>query len=264
MQFSQNMGLDMSAPSGQAVQLRQIASVRAVCRKGIANSFGFGVSKFFLTLGIGLLAISGFAGASMAKPALIHAQFMAEPFKMAQAPSASPKAPSMTDEAEPKTAPGVSNESGITPVEVPQRPVALLHDGSDWDNGFKTITADFKKIEAEIAKAGLKQAGHPFAIFTETDDNGFKFDAMIPLSEKPEGKTALSLDVQLGSSPAGKAIKFEHRDAYDSIDSTYDLITAYLDEKGLEAKNLFIEEYLTDLKNSDDESLEVDIYVFIK
>ena len=64
--------------------------------------------------------------------------------------------------------------------------------------------------------------------------------------------------------PAAKAIKFLHRGAYDEIDSTYDLITAYLDEKGLEAKNLFVEEYLTDTKDSDDASLQADIYVFLK
>lgn len=233
------------------------------------------LNPLFFGFCIGVLAISGLGAPTMAKPLLLQVQPVPHPFNIAQAPSAPPATPSteapatppkkpQTDEAEPKTAPGVSEESGITPVDVPERPVALIHDNSDWDNGFKTIAADFKKIEAEMAKAGLKQAGHPFAVFTETDDNGFKFDAMIPLSEKPEGKTALSLDVLLGASPLGKAIKFEHRDAYDSIDSTYDLITAYLDEKGLEAKNLFIEEYLTDLKNSDDESLEVDIYVFLK
>ncbi len=46
--------------------------------------------------------------------------------------------------------------------------------------------------------------------------------------------------------------------------STYDLITAYLDEKGLEAQDFFVEEYLTDLKSASDPNLAVDIYVFIK
>jgi effector-binding domain-containing protein len=36
--------------------------------------------------------------------------------------------------------------------------------------------------------------------------------------------------VKIGESPSGKAIKFLHRGAYDDIDSTYDLITAFLDE----------------------------------
>ena len=46
--------------------------------------------------------------------------------------------------------------------------------------------------------------------------------------------------------------------------STYEAITAYLDEKGLEARNMFAEEYLNQVKTSDDSSLEVDIYVFLK
>ena len=41
-------------------------------------------------------------------------------------------------------------------------------------------------------------------------------------------------------------------------------ITDYLDEKGLEARNMFAEEYLNRTKTSDDPSLEVDILVFLK
>jgi effector-binding domain-containing protein len=59
-------------------------------------------------------------------------------------------------------------------------------------------------------------------------------------------------------------MKFQHRGAYDDIDSTYEAITAYLDEKNLESRNIFIEEYLTDPKAADDVGLEIDIYVFIK
>lgn len=61
-----------------------------------------------------------------------------------------------------------------------------------------------------------------------------------------------------------KAIKFQHRGAYDDIDSTYDVITAYLDAKGLQVDSPYIEEYLTDLTTSDDPNLQVDIYVFVK
>ena len=46
--------------------------------------------------------------------------------------------------------------------------------------------------------------------------------------------------------------------------STYELITAFLDEKGLESQNRFIEEYLTDTAEPDDANLEADIYVFLK
>ena len=118
-------------------------------------------------------------------------------------------------------------------------------------------------VDAAIKKAGLTPAGHPFALFLATDDKSFEFEAMIPLAEKPEGKD-LSDGVKIGESPAGKAIKFLHRGAYDDIDSTYDLITAFLDEKGFESQNRFLEEYLTNTSEPDDANLEADIYVFLK
>jgi len=160
--------------------------------------------------------------------------------------------------------PGVPDDATAQMLQIPSRPVAFLRGKSDWENGFKSIMKSLATIEAEVTKAGLKQGGKPIAVFVETDDNGFGYEAMVPLAEKPEGKDQLGSDVKIGASPEGKAIKFQHRGAYDDIDSTYDLITAYLDEKGLEAQNLFIEEYLTDTKNADDQGLQVDIYVFIK
>jgi effector-binding domain-containing protein len=107
-------------------------------------------------------------------------------------------------------------------------------------------------------------AGRPIAVFTETDDNGFSYRTMIPIAAAPEGKTSLSDVVKLGQTPAGKAMKFPHRGSYADIDSTYEAITAYLDEKGLEAANLFVEEYLNDVKTPDDPNLQVDIYVLLK
>ncbi|MBI5012774.1 MAG: AraC family transcriptional regulator, partial [Methylocystis sp.] len=44
---------------------------------------------------------------------------------------------------------------------------------------------------------------------------------------------------------------------------TYEAIAAYLDEKGLDTKDLILEEYLTDFKG-DDANVDVDIYVFLK
>jgi len=48
--------------------------------------------------------------------------------------------------------------------------------------------------------------------------------------------------------PEGKALsKFVHRGSYDNMDNTYEAITNHLDEKKkLEAKDTFIEEYITD------------------
>jgi len=154
-------------------------------------------------------------------------------------------------------APGVPSDSSTVTLDVPSRPVALLAATAKWDEAFKVIKDTEQRVKAAVDKAGL-----PVAMFTKEDDNGFTFTAMLPLA--PGAKATLTDGVTLGQSPAGKAIKFQHRGAYDDIDSTYDLVTAYLDEKGLEAQDFFIEEYLTPLTSGEDPYLAVDIYVFLK
>jgi effector-binding domain-containing protein len=119
-------------------------------------------------------------------------------------------------------------------------------------------------IRAELDKEALKSAGQPIAVFLQADDEGFKYRAEIPIDAAPTGKTELSPTIKLGLTPVGKAMRFEHRGAYDDIDATYEAITAYLDEKGIDAQDVFVEEYLNETKTSDDPNLQVDIYVLLK
>ena len=168
----------------------------------------------------------------------------------------------------PPAAPDADKPSGdastAQTIDLPGKPAAVFTGRSNWEDGFASLTGAFKRVNDELTKNGLKPVGRPLAIFLETDDNGFRYEAMVLLAEKPAGKDALGNDVKIGLTPSGKAMKFQHRGAYDDIDSTYEAITAYLDEKNLESRNLFIEEYLNDPKTSDDVALEVDIYVFVK
>jgi effector-binding domain-containing protein len=177
--------------------------------------------------------------------------------------SGAPGAPSAPADIGSKPPPGVPDDSSAVTLELTPRPVAYVNASAEWANGFKSVMSEIAKVDAAVKKAGLTPAGHPFALFLATDDKSFQFEAMVPLEGKPEAKD-LSDGVKIGESPAGKAIKFLHRGAYDDIDSTYDLITAFLDEKGLESQNRFLEEYLTDTTEPDDANLEADIYVFLK
>ena len=154
--------------------------------------------------------------------------------------------------------------SSVQTIQTPSRLAVVLAGTADWENGFKNINAAIAKVRAAVAKAGLTPTGHAIASFVDTDDNGFKFEAMVPIEKAPDGKTDLGEGVHIGATPGGKALKFQHRGAYEDIDTTYEAITAYLDEKNLEAQNVFIEEYLNDPKGADDTSAEVDIYVLIK
>jgi effector-binding domain-containing protein len=176
------------------------------------------------------------------------------------APAATPS-PGATPAPSPDS--GDSGSMGET-VDLVAHPAAYLEGKADRDEVYSAITDAIAAIRAEIAKAGLKPTGHPIAIFLEADDTGFRFRAEVPIETAPEGKTQLSDTVKLGLSPVGKAMRFEHRLAYDDIDGTYEAITAYLDEKGIDAQDMFIEEYLNDVKSPEDPSLQVDIFVLLK
>ncbi|WP_457796092.1 GyrI-like domain-containing protein [Methylocystis sp. S23] len=187
-----------------------------------------------------------------------------EPARSAPAPAAPEAAkPDERNEAAkpatPDAAPSVMSET----VNVDARPAAVLKGQGKWEDAAKTLSEALAKLNAAVKKSGLTVNGRPVAVFTKTDDAGFTFEAMAPLAAAPEGKPKLSDGVEIGASPAGKALKFQHRGAYDEIDATYEAIAAYLDEKGLDTKDLIIEEYLTDFKG-EDANVDVDIYVFLK
>jgi effector-binding domain-containing protein len=131
-----------------------------------------------------------------------------------------------------------------------------------WDSAFETISGSFKKLKAYIDKEGLKTDGPPMTIFTQTDDTGFQFQAAVPIVEPP--KNPPHGDIAIGQSPEGHALKFIHHGSYDELDNTYEAITNYLDEKRLEAKDLFIEQYETDPVTADGKKLVVDVLVLLK
>lgn len=206
----------------------------------------------------------------------VQRQLLSPPAPPAPVSPQTPVAPPSGDEAQKQgegqktpTAPDATTDTqaeSVTSqlVEVAARPVVVLKGQAKWDDAAKELSSAIAKVTAALTKAGLTANGRPLAVFTETDDNGFHYEAMAPIAKAPEGKPKLPEGVEIGSSPAGKALKFQHRGTYDEIDSTYEAITAYLDEKGLDTKNVFIEEYLTDLKPEDDGVVEVDVYVFVK
>ena len=104
---------------------------------------------------------------------------------------------------------------------------------------FETLVEAFKKINEALGKQGVKPAGPADDDLYATDDTGFEFQAGVPVAEAPKGPLPGGLAV--GKSPEGKALKFIHRGSYDAMDSTYEAITNHLDEKRLEAKDLFVE-----------------------
>ena len=186
----------------------------------------------------------------------------------APAPSPSPApalapAPAPSSELNSDSAPASGDASNGRMLELPAKPALILAGTADWDDGLSTLMGAVKKIHSEIKRLNLTEDGRPMALFLSTDDQGFRFEAMVAVTSAPEANSALSGGIKLGKTPSGKVMRFEHHGSYDDIDSTYEAITAYLDEKGIDAQNRFVEEYMNDPKGSDDEDMTVNIYVFL-
>jgi effector-binding domain-containing protein len=147
-------------------------------------------------------------------------------------------------------------------VMMSEKTIVYFRGNGNWDAAFETIVDAFKTVNAFIAKQGLRPNGSAMTIYTATDDTSFSFQAAVPVVELP--KEAPRGDIGVGKSPGGKALKFVHRGSYDSMDTTYEAITNHLDEKQLDAKDLFIEEYQTDPVTTPEDKLVVDVYVPIK
>jgi len=145
------------------------------------------------------------------------------------------------------------------------KPIVFVKGTGNWDTAYDTITGALKTLKAYVAKEGLKTDGQPMTIFTSTDDTGFQYQAAIPLAEPP--KNPPRGDIGVGTSPEGHALKFVHRGSYDGLDNTYEAITNYLDEKKLEAKDMFIEQYVTDPSDpvaTNEDHLVINVLVLVK
>lgn len=193
----------------------------------------------------------------------------------ALAQTSPPAAPPAPETAKPEAArpdaakPEAANPEAARPAEpfgeeltLKERTIVYLKGSGTWDNAFEAIVDAFKSIYAFVDKQGLRRDGHVMAIYTQADDTGFQFHAAVPIAEQPKDKP--SGDVEVGLSPGGRAYRFVHRGSYDSMEATYEAITNFLDEKQIEAKDLFVEEYETDPVTTPDDKMVITVYVPVK
>jgi effector-binding domain-containing protein len=187
------------------------------------------------------------------------------------APAASP-APAPSPSPAPSTPPAAAQapEGGATvqaaepfgaEVDLEAKKVVIAKGNANWDTAFDTLIDSLKALDTLLEKQGIKPSGNPMIVYTSTDDSGFTFLAEIPVEQDPKD---LGKDMSMGQSPDGKALKFVHHGSYDNMDNTYEAITNHLDESKLEAKDTFIEEYVTDPLKTAEDKLVINVYVPLK
>ncbi|MBI5130892.1 MAG: GyrI-like domain-containing protein [Rhodopseudomonas palustris] len=171
-------------------------------------------------------------------------------------PPPAAQAPAVPPAAKVQTADPFGEEITLEP-----KTAVILKGKAGWDNAFESLIEAFKSVTALLAKEGIKPNGNPMIVYTSTDDNGFTFQAEIPVPEAPK---TLGKSMSMGTTPDGKALKFVHRGSYDNMDNTYEAITNHLDDKKLEAKDTFVEEYVTDPLTTAEDKLVINVYVPMK
>jgi effector-binding domain-containing protein len=228
--------------------------------------------RFFRLAPAALIALALFsAGAFAQSPATPMPAAPATPAPETPAAAPAPAAPAAPATPAPATPPAAEAPAAPAPVQTADpfgdeitltpKTAVVLKGSASWDSAFETLTDSFKKIASLLDKQGIKPSGNSMIVYTSTDDNGFTYLAEIPVDQEPKN---LPKDVSMGKTPDGKALKFVHRGSYDNMDNTYEAITNHLDDKKLEAKDTFIEEYITDPLKTAEDKLVINVYVPLK
>lgn len=188
---------------------------------------------------------------------------------LAQQPPAPPPAtsPPAATPAPPPEAPKPADNteaSGGELRDVAPLPVVRFKGQSTWDEGFNALKKAIADLEAEAKRLNLPRAGNPMAYFVDSDDLGFTYEAMLPLASAPAAGTAFGAGFDHVMSPSGRAAIFSNEGAYDDIDTAYEALTAWLDDKKLVATGKFLEEYEFIPEKSEDTTMKLKIVVFLK
>lgn len=147
-------------------------------------------------------------------------------------------------------------------VTLPEKTIVFMTGSGNWDSAFDTLVDAFRTVYAFMEKEGLQPAGEPMMIYTSADDSGFSFQAAVPVGAMPENPP--KGDITVGAAPGGKAYRFVHRGSYDGMENTYEAITNFFEEKNIEPKEMFIEEYMTDPRSTPESELVINVLVPVK
>lgn len=180
------------------------------------------------------------------------------------APAPASPAPPSAEVAKPAEPAKPAGDGGGEMREIAARPVVRLKGQSTWDEGFASLKKAIASLDAEAKRLNLPREGNPMAYFVDSDDIGFTYEAMLPLGAPAPAGTAFGTGFDAALSPGGRAVVFTHEGAYDEIDTAYEALTAWLDDKNLVSTGKFLEEYELVPEKSDETTLKLKIVVFLK
>jgi len=127
-------------------------------------------------------------------------------------------------------------------VQKPERHALVVRTRTAVDNLPQTIGSSYQKIGALMGEYGEQPADIPYVAYYNMNmqdldvEIGFIFDK--PLEGRGDVKPVIY--------PAGAVATCMHKGSYDSMGPTYEALTAWIKEQGLEPTGVVFEYYLND------------------
>ncbi len=144
-------------------------------------------------------------------------------------------------------------------------PVDILYiqSGSSQDPAdiADVLASAYREITAFMNENDIAIAAQPMTITHAGGKDGYAFDAAIPVVMRD---VALTGNVQLGTTPTGRAVRVIHRGPYDQMMPTYEKLSAYMGAYGLREGTVSWEQYISDPGQTTSTDLITHIYFLIE
>ncbi len=131
------------------------------------------------------------------------------------------------------------------------------HSSQDTEAVGAALAEAYAELSAFLADNGLQANGQPMAITRGWDENGYRFDAAIPVVTVPSVTRGRVLS---GRSPGGRSARIVHRGPYETLLASYEKLAAYMAAHGLQGGPLSWEHYISDPGATPDGELVTHIY----
>ena len=115
----------------------------------------------------------------------------------------------------------------------------------------------FGKVMEFINSNDITVAGQPMAITRSWNENGYTFDAAIPVSGRVETFDEV---IRFGYSPQGEAVRYTYTGPYDGMLEAYEMMASYMSAHGLKEGAVSWEHYISDPGETPEDEIITYVY----
>ncbi|MCH9650773.1 MAG: SRPBCC family protein [Deltaproteobacteria bacterium] len=154
-------------------------------------------------------------------------------------------------------------DADIEITEVAERTIASTEgeSGTGSEEVSAAIGEAYGKVLGFLGKRNLQAAGAPLTINKTWGEDGYQFEAAMPLATNPNLEAAEGAEVVIRDLPATRAVRLIQKGSYSQMEGNYAALEAYLEANGLNASGHSWAEYLNDPATVAEEELVTHIYI---